>query len=104
MAKKESWAKCGRMAKLAESFPTLKGLPGIIPWDPVLFAEQLGSPARTNASANAILFVLSVWNPGFQGVGVDLIKEPFNVHYAMQGWDRPHREAFLAWVANPFWA
>jgi hypothetical protein len=101
--KKESWAMCGRMATLAETFPTLVGLPGLLPWDSVLFAEQLGSPAITNARASAILFVLSVWNTGFQGVGVDLIKNPFDVHSAMLSWDNQHRRAFLAWVADPFW-
>jgi len=100
----EDWAVYARLAILAESFPTLKGIPGLLPWDPVLLAEQLGSPAITNASANAILFVLSVWNPGFQGAGVDLVKTPFSLHGAMWAWDNQHRRAFLAWVANPFWA
>jgi hypothetical protein len=102
--KKEDWSMYARMATLAESFPTLKGVKGLVPWDPVLLAEQLGSPARTSASANAILFVLSVWNPGFQGGGVDLVKTPFDLHSAMWAWDDQHRQAFLAWVTNPFWA
>ncbi len=92
-----------QMSQLAESFPTLQGVPGVRPWQPTKLARQLGSPARTHASAQAILFVLSVWNPKFEGGGVDLHKTPFDLHSALMSWDSRHLAAFHEWVLEPWW-
>ena len=93
-----------RITKLAESFPTLRGVKGVRPWDPILLERQLGSPARTHASGQAILFVLSVWNTGFTSGTVDLFEKPFDMHSALMAWDDNHLAAFQAWASNPWWA
>jgi hypothetical protein len=92
-----------KMSQLAESFPTIGNLSGVRPWDAKKFAKQYKSQGRTSASRSAILFVLGVWNPGFWCEDFDLKAHPFNMHHALQSWDRQHREAFVSWVSDPWW-
>lgn len=45
-----------------------------------------------------IQFLLSVWNPN-----EDWSCGPFDLHEALKVWDGKRRQAFLAWVTDPFW-
>lgn len=87
-----------RMSALCEQFPTLRGRPGVSPWDPGLFGEQVRAPWACAGARDAIRFVCGVWSvshPGAQG---------FDLHKALGRWDASHRAAFNAWAAQPWWA
>lgn len=79
-----------RMSRLAESFPTLEGQPGVRPWDPTRFADQEDQGSGHRA---AVQFVLHVWNTA----------NPFDIE-AFASWDSAHRAAFVAWAKDPWWA
>jgi hypothetical protein len=107
----------GRMTRLCNAFPTLRGVPGTDPWNAMRFLEWLcASGAVTGGSRHAGRFVLQVWNasddwgalagaPVAEGglglKGVELL--PFNVVDALASWDSDHTRAFRDWVELPFW-
>ena len=87
------------MAALAESFPTLRGRPGVRPWDPARFDAWASGPAPSSGAFHAATFVLAVYNneaPWRSG--------RFNVVAAMGVWDDEHRRAFVAWARDPWTA
>ena len=89
-----------KMQQLASSFHSLRGLPGIDPWD----AYHLASKSIHTVSSSArqsLLFVLTVWNPEIPEC-FDL--EPFDIHHALKIWDVENHSAFLTWAKNPWWA
>jgi hypothetical protein len=95
----ERWGT--RMLRLAGSFPTLAEKLGTYPranWDAGAFAEWTRKAGLCSGARHAAAFVLSVWNPSVRwSVG------RFDAHRALAVWDRPHREAFAAWVRDPWW-
>ena len=89
-----------RTQTLADTFPMLRGLAGIEPWDSFLLATKTIHGTSTG-TRQSILFVLSVWNPEtpeFYGL------EAFCVHDALKFWDTEHRSAFVKWASDPWWA
>lgn len=86
-----------RMARLAETFPTLRGRAGVRPWDPSRFMREEKAAWTSPASREALRFVLSVWNTQ------NPTGKRFNASSAMASWDEQHREAFRAWAARPWW-
>lgn len=95
-----------RMSRLAESFPTLRGRPGIRPWDVDVVLEQLDAGWPGGGATHALRFVLAVWNPSML---LDNLArwldagEAFDVHRALGAWDDAHRAAFAAWATRPWW-
>jgi hypothetical protein len=89
-----------RMSELAERFPTLRGKPGVRPWNQTVFGEWLKGPGPGSGSTHAGLFVLAVWN----GHGPHEAWElgHFDVVKAFGAWDDEHRRAFLTWAAEPW--
>lgn len=88
-----------RTQTLADTFPTLRGLAGIEPWDPCLLATETIHGLNTS-TRQSLLFILSVWNPEapeFYGL------EAFCIHDALKFWDRDHRTAFVNWANDPWW-
>lgn len=86
-----------RMGDLAESFHVLRGRPGVRPWSPLALAEMAFlTSALSGPSQLAAVFVLKVWNREFPCPAFDVLE-------ALARWDRGHREAFLAWAADPWW-
>ncbi len=83
-----------RITKLANSFPSLIGAPGLQPWSPSAFKRWSESVA-SGGERRAASFVLSVWNH---------YENEFDMNDALAGWDDDHRRAFAAWVQNPWWA
>lgn len=79
---------------LCRWFPTLDrhfgAGPAITSADLVRFLE---SGAPTSGSRAAAQFCLSIWNH---------YDYPFNIA-DVASWDKPHREAFAKWAADPFW-
>lgn len=98
------------LERLAGHFPTLRGAPGVEPWD----AEELlrwlcTSPAATHGGAHAAAFLLQVYNPGVdwrehaQELGLEAHGAlPFNLVEAFAAWDRTHRAGLRAWTEAPF--
>jgi len=86
-----------RMTALAESFPTLRGAPGVAPWKPDRLDRWAAGPTPGSGAKHAARFVLAVanlhrsWRAG-----------PFDAIGAVCAWDHAHRIAFQRWVANPF--
>ena len=98
-----------KLSALAETFPTLRSLVGIRPFDPDALAgldAELGedpSPEqnRVFASVEFILW-LYVWEADRSGVLVSnkvrIMAEAWELGLAVGYWDRPHRQAFAAWA------
>jgi len=86
-----------RVTALALTFPTLNRADGVVPFDAKAFARWARGPTRSDAARHAARFVLRTYNTSFPC-------KPFDVVAAMVVWDRQHREAFLAWARDPWWA
>lgn len=98
-----------RMLELVHLFPTLQRTPMALfePWDPEGFAECW--VAGSGGEKDAALFVLSVWNTSTDWSQWGLTRGGerggfFDLHRALGNWDEKHREAFLAWAREPWWA
>ncbi len=87
-----------RMSDLAESFPALRGKPGVTPWEPELIARW--SRVASHGEACAARFVLAVW-VGF-GRPYPGTKR-FDLMEAMGVWDEENKAACAAWIKEPFW-
>jgi hypothetical protein len=87
-----------RMEILAQSFPTLRGVPGTQPWDPERFETWAAGPAPSHGAFCAARFILAVYNSTdeWQCGTFDLME-------ALACWDDQHRAAFLEWVREPWW-
>lgn len=56
------------------------------------------STGASHGEKITIQFLLSIWNPSTKwSCG------PFDLHEALKVWDRKRHDAFLKWVASPFW-
>lgn len=94
-----------RVSALCETFPALRGNPGVRPFKPELFASHHG--VASSGERYAIRFVLSVFNnralrDGLYKSGRSKIP-PFDLIDALATWDHGNRDACLAWAANPWW-
>ncbi len=83
-----------RMSRLAESFPTLVGQPGVRPWKPSVFIAQLAESWPGSGARAAIKFIAHVWSAQ---------SHPFDLN-DFAAWDGRHRQAFARWAASPWWA
>jgi hypothetical protein len=88
-----------RMSRLAESFPSLRGCLGVRPWDPEALDGWAASGVATESGRYAAQFVLSIWFAEHSMAKAG----PFNLSEALGTWDPPHRAAFAAWAAAPWW-
>ena len=86
-----------RMAKLATTFPSLRGARGASPWDAKSLEEWACGPAPGSGALHSARFLLSLWNQAEWRCG------RFDVFDAMASWDREHRAAFIAWAEKPWW-
>lgn len=87
----------GKVCALAESFPSLRGKPGVRPWDPIALDNYMKkSGAGTSGSLAAARFILSVWNT----------TEKWKIGKFTLGdvakFDDAHARAFALWAANPY--
>lgn len=84
------------IAKLSETFPTLKGAP-LQPWNADAFdawaCEQWGSGVQ-----HAARFVLAVW-----AVDATWRVGRFDAMSALTAWDEAHRKAFAQWCLSAWW-
>ena len=87
-----------RMALLAWTFPTLREADGIHGWEPQRFDEWLMSRVPGQGAKCAGRFLLYLWDPDHPWHA-----GAFNLHEALGCWDREHRDAFMAWIAKPWW-
>jgi hypothetical protein len=110
------------MSVLAGLFPTMRRhdgtwVPGTKPWEALELVDWLNTSGEpTSGSRHAALFLLSVWNrDDWQVHGLKVRKLDakawkgnrrigrFDFSDAWASWDQKHRQAALAWLANPFW-
>ncbi len=97
----ESVDKLEMMAALAESFPSLRGVPGTRPWDQYKLDEwATSSGAVTAGSLMAARFVLMVWSGNNNGPWKC---GQFDMAEAVGRWDYRHQHAFLKWARKPFY-
>jgi len=100
----------GRMTRLCQDFPSLRGKPGTAPWDTDTLLSWACGPAPSSGAIHAVRFVLNVWNTSTNWIEIatelDLdgaeCLEPFNLAQAWACWDDGHRTAALAWLELPF--
>lgn len=86
-----------RMIELAKTFPTFPRRPEVVdPWRP----RELAAWAAASSHGELLVaqFLLAVWDPSH-----DWACGRFDVMEALSIWDAPHRDAFLAWAAEPWW-
>jgi hypothetical protein len=98
-----------RMKALAMSLPSLGRTPASLfaPWDPEAFAEYWS--AGSGGEKDAALFVLYVWNPRTDWSAWGLSRGgkhggTFDLGRALGNWDDRHRDAFVAWAKDAWWA
>lgn len=80
-------------------------------FDAPAFAEWAAERNMGGGGTWAALFILSVWNDrtDWTAHGLDAprqhpsLRGRFYMHDALGTWDLPHRAAFHAWTANPWW-
>lgn len=88
-----------RLKILARTFPALRA--ALSPADRLdlsTLMEFAEGRAPSTSAFHAARFILAVWSEGDEWNCT-----PFDVFAAMTVWDEEHREAFLAWPANPWW-
>ncbi len=92
------------IAALGALFPTLRGAPGLAPWEPEQLIAWLNGPAPGSGAQWAGRFVLSAWNSETDWSTLGLA-EPgrFDLFRAMASWDAQHVAAMTAWIDAPFW-
>lgn len=95
------------MSQLGNLFPTMRGVPGINPWNVDQLVGWLNTGAPTSGSRNAAMFMLGVWNPNtnWKEFGLRVRKGStgrFDMFRAVSCWDPDHLKAFHQWLANPF--
>jgi hypothetical protein len=83
---------------LAETFPSLRGAPGVSPWD-ALALNLWACRGASHGEKVTAQFILTVWN---QHEAWECGR--FDVMEALQVFDLNHRAAFLAWAQEPWWA
>ena len=86
-----------QMTDLARGFPSMRGAPGVEPWDPGELNRWAAGPA-SSGERHAARFLLSVWDPatGWEAGRFDVLE-------ALRIWDVTDRAAFLEWAADPWW-
>ena len=84
------------LSALAESFPSLRGAPGVRPFQAEALSRWLGDSEDASTRA-AVAFVLAVYDaPSWRA------RLPFDVVEALQRWDAAHSTAFMAWAERPW--
>ena len=99
------------MTALAQSFPTLRDVDGVAPWDADRFLAWLCGPAPSHGMRLAGKFVLGVWNSrtdwrevaGELGLEGAASLTRFDFFEAMNVWDEEHAQACRRWMEAPFW-
>lgn len=84
---------------LAQSFPCLWNAPGIRPWVPLEFDEWASSGSPSHGEVCTARFLLAVWDPNNNWKS-----GRFDLMDSLRNWDPLHRQAFLEWASNPWWA
>lgn len=93
-----------QMSSLCETFPSLRGMPGVRPWKPAMLNRwALGRDPvfgldPSQSAVHAARFVFSVWEENRTWeVGV------FDIAKACFSWDDAHKEAWRTWAHKPWW-
>ncbi|MDZ4852656.1 MAG: hypothetical protein SGI77_25485 [Pirellulaceae bacterium] len=88
-----------RVRLLAQSFPSLWNAPGIRPWDALTLDAWASSGTASHGELCTARFILAVWDSdGEWRCG------KFDVMNALRVWDDIHRQAFINWATDPWWA
>jgi hypothetical protein len=88
-----------RIKLLAQMFPCLRKAPGISPWNALAVDDWASSGNPSHGELCTARFVLAVWDPNGEWRS-----GRFDLMEALPVWDLHHREAFLAWARDPWWA
>ncbi len=85
-----------RMLSLVNSFPTLRGK--FSRWDALAFSDWSMSGEPSSGMKHAARFILEVWNPYDEWPC-----GRFDWMRAIGVWDDGHRQAFIAYLQDPFY-
>ena len=85
-----------RMTQLAARFPSLRGAPGVLPWNACAL-DDWSTSASSGEQWAASFLLWVVWDPSGQWRCT-----PFHLGEAWRSWDEPHRAAALSWLTDPF--
>lgn len=98
LSEEEAAQQTRRIQALAETFPCLRVVEGVRPWDPQRLYESAAADHRF-AVKHSVAFVLDVWGDPRWAT----LSGPFDVAKARKSWDEEHRAAWYAWCAKPWW-
>lgn len=87
-----------KIAFVAQTFPSLIGVPGVSPWNAVKLDAWVAVSRPSLEQRYAALFLLSIWD-----VQSEWRSGRFDIMNALLVWDYRHREAFFSWARNPWW-
>jgi hypothetical protein len=85
--------------QLAATCKCLIDKPGVSPWDATSLDSWASSGIPSHGELVTARFLLAVWNPN-----ENWTSGRFDVMDALSVWDESHREMFLDWAADPWWA
>lgn len=93
---------CGlekKMTTFALTFPSVAKASGVNLWDANTFDRWAAETPISHGELVTARFLLAVWDSNHQWrCG------RFDAMEALQVWDPRHRDAFLAWAEDPWWA
>ena len=89
-----------RILELANGFKCLRRAPGIHGglWD-AMALDDWASSGASSGEKHSVRFVLGVWDPSHKWQSGN-----FNIFDAIEVWDETHREPFLKWAREPWFA
>lgn len=86
-----------KMLELALTFPCMQGAPGLDPFNPDVLSQWASGRASHGERVTAS-FLLAVWDRDSDWAGY------LDVMEALEVWPPSHREPFLRWASDPWWA
>lgn len=72
---------------------------GVKPWNANAFDKWAATVPISHGERCSAQFILAVWN-----FALPWRCRKFDLMEALDVWDQQHHQAFLAWVADPWWA
>lgn len=87
-----------KMTELAQTFPSMRGARGIDPFDPQVL-NRWASGGASHGERVTATFLLAIWDRS-----TDWEAGRFDLMEALEVWPPSHREPFLRWASDPWWA
>lgn len=98
-AYREIASATARIQNPAHKFPSLRGAPGVTEGWSAVTLDDWAATVASSGEKHSARFVLGVWNQY-----EDWRCGRFDVMEAIATWDNNHRQPFLSWAEQPWFA